>query len=74
MPNLNHVHELVIQAGGKIETVINWTWATFPDDTIGQQVFKDCLALYPEMEHRGYSKAQPTSANSNLHWGGFRFR
>lgn len=70
----NATHELVTQAGGELQTLINWTWALFTDDTIGQQVFKDVCALNPDIEHRGYSMAQPDSANSNLHKGGFRFR
>ncbi len=74
MRNLPAVHELIIQAGSTVEPVINWYWAKFDDDTIGQQVFADCLAICPDLDHRGYSKAQPDSSNSNLRKGGFRFR
>lgn len=72
--DLNEVRAIITEAGGTLEQVINWEWCKFEDDVTGSAVFEKVCRMYPDLDHRGYSKAQPESSNTNLRLGGFRFR
>lgn len=70
----DEIRQFILDRGAVIQGGINWTWAIFPDDEMGEACFTELLKRYPFIEHRGYYKADPQSSNSNLHRGGFRYR
>ena len=72
--NYNEAEAIITRHGGTFEGVINWNWAHFPTDAQGEACFKELCDTFPDMDHRGYSKAQPDADNTNLHLGGFRYR
>ena len=69
--NVAAIRKLIDDAGGKREYLINWEWAYFDDEAVGQKIFDQVKEL---CEHRGFHKASPYSTNPNLRRAAFRFR
>lgn len=69
--NISAIRKIIDDAGGKREYLINWEWAYFDDEVVGQKIFDEVKEF---CEHRGFHKAQPNSDNPNLRKAAFRFR
>lgn len=68
---INEVRRIIDEHQGERNYVINWEWAYFPSDELGQAAFDKVKDI---CEHRGFHKANPNASNPNFHRAAFRFR